>query len=102
MTRVSSLKRATPRMKYQHMKSVLEWRADLKEKQAEYVGEGNCPLCEKPIQSRPLFMVGKYDMCYSCFRDLQLAGIRPPERAADLIIDVSPLDKMSIRDVIQR
>ena len=49
-----------------------------------------------------IFMVGKYDMCYSCFRDLELAGIRPPERAADLIIDVSPLDNVSIQEVIQR
>lgn len=102
MKRVYSLKRATPKMKYQHMNMVLDWRADLKEKQAEYSGNGTCPLCNEPIQSRPMFMVGKYDMCYSCFHDLQLAGIRPTERAADLIVDVSPLDKMSIRDVIQR
>lgn len=82
--RVYGLKHATPKMKYQHMKMVLEWRADLKEKQAEYVGEGNCPLCHNPIESRPLFMVGEYDMCYSCYRSLESYGIRPTKRAVDL------------------
>ena len=66
------------------MKMVLAWRDDLKEKQAEYVGEGDCPLCKNPIQSRPLFMVGEYDMCYSCYRNLELHGIRPTKRAAEL------------------
>ena len=82
--RVSGLKHATPKMKYQHMNMVLDWRADLKEKQAEYVGEGDCPICKKPIQSRPLFMVGEYDMCYSCYRILESLGIRPPKCAAKL------------------
>lgn len=33
MARIYGLKRATPKMKYQHMNMVLEWRADLQEKQ---------------------------------------------------------------------
>lgn len=36
MGRVYFLKRATPKMKYQHMRMVVDWKADLKEKQAEY------------------------------------------------------------------
>ncbi len=67
---------------------VLHWRADLKQKQSEYVGEGDCPLCKKPIQSRPLFMVGEYDYCYSCFRNLELQGIRPPKRAAQVMTHI--------------
>lgn len=31
--RVYTLKRATPRMKYRHMKNVMEFKADLKDKQ---------------------------------------------------------------------
>lgn len=83
--KVYGLKHATPKMKYNHMKMVLEWRADLKHKQEEYSGEGNCPLCNKPIDRRPLFMVGVYDMCYSCFDDLKAAGITPPKHALDLL-----------------
>lgn len=78
------MKHATPKMKYQHMNMVLEWRADLKQKQAEYVGEGDCPICKNPMKSRPLFMVGEYDYCYSCYRNLELHGIRPTKRAAEL------------------
>lgn len=33
MTKVYHLKHATPKMKYQHMKNVMEFRADLKDKQ---------------------------------------------------------------------
>lgn len=75
--RVYGLKRATPRMKYQHMKMVLAWRADLKEKQAEYDGEGICPRCNQPIDNRPLWMVGEYELCYPCYRELELSGKRP-------------------------
>lgn len=39
MPRVYGLKHATPKMKYQHMNMVLEWRADLKEKQGQQWGE---------------------------------------------------------------
>lgn len=81
--RVYTLKRATPRMKYQHMKNVMEWREDLKEKQDGYEGEGICPICGRPITSLPLWMVGVYDYCYSCFYILTSKGIRPPKRAAD-------------------
>lgn len=38
--RVYGLKRATPKMKYQHMKMVLEFRADLKESQVRGMTEG--------------------------------------------------------------
>lgn len=81
--RVYSLKHATPKMKYHHMNMVLAWRDDLKEKQAKYEGEGNCPICKKPIQSRPLFMVGEYDYCYSCYRSLELHGIQPVKNASE-------------------
>ena len=57
-------------MKYHHMGDVVDWRNDVKEKQDEYVGEGNCPLCHQPMKARPLFMVGKYDMCYPCYLKL--------------------------------
>lgn len=26
-----------------------------------------CPSCGNPIGTRPLWMVGKYDICYSCY-----------------------------------
>ena len=38
--RVYGLKRATPKMKYQHMKMVLEFRADLKESRVRGMTEG--------------------------------------------------------------
>jgi hypothetical protein len=82
--KVYRLKRATPKMKIKHMNSVLEFRADLKEKQAEYADEGDCALCEEPMGSRPLFMVGEYDMCYGCFRALEAVGVHPLKRALDL------------------
>lgn len=82
--RVYGLKHATPKMKSRHMNMVLDWRSDLKEKQVGYVGEGDCPLCKSPIQSRPLFMVGEYDMCYGCYQTLESHGIHPPKRVADL------------------
>lgn len=71
-------------MKYLHMNMVMAWRADLKDKQADYVGEGDCPICKQPIQSRPLFMADEYDMCYSCYYILMSHGVHPPTRAADL------------------
>jgi len=67
--RVYGLKRATPRMKYQHMNMVMDWRADLADKQAEYTGNGICPRCHQPIGTRPLWMVGKYDICFTCYEE---------------------------------
>ncbi len=75
--RVYILKHATPKMKHQHMSDVLAWRANLKEQQAEYTGEGICPRCGKPIGTRPLFMQGKYDICYDCYYDISRQGLLP-------------------------
>lgn len=66
------------------MTDVLEWRADLKDKQAEYVGEGICPVCRDPLGSRPLWMVGQYDYCYGCYQRLESLGIKPPKHSAEL------------------
>lgn len=52
--KVYGLKRATPKMKYQHMKFMMDWKADLKEKQAaeyqrrieEKLGDLMCQLRE--------------------------------------------------------
>ena len=82
--RVYGLKHATPKMKYHHMNLVMDWRTELREKQDEFAGEGNCPICKQSMQSRPLFMAGEYDYCYSCYRDIELQGILPPKRAADI------------------
>lgn len=40
MAKVYGLKRATPKMKYQHMNMVLAWREELKDKQSRAMTEG--------------------------------------------------------------
>ncbi len=82
--RVYGLKRATPKMKYQHMTMVLGWRADLEKSQAEYSGEGECLLCRQPMGSRPFFMADEYDMCYLCYYALMRLGVQPPKHIVDL------------------
>jgi len=67
--RVYGLKHATPRMKRVHMNMVAEWRTNLKDSQAKYAGNGICPRCHQPIGNRPLFMVGKYDICFGCYEE---------------------------------
>jgi hypothetical protein len=74
--RVYGLKHATPRMKYQHMTYVLDWRANLKQQQADFTPE-TCPLCGRDLTSRPLWMVGKFEMCFSCYEALEKQGNRP-------------------------
>ena len=66
--RVYGLKRATPKMKYQHMKMVMDWKGDLAEKQQEFSETGN-PIgsCGHELVSRPLFMVGTSDLCFACY-----------------------------------
>lgn len=74
--RVYGLKQATPRMKYQHMTYVLDWRANLKQQQADFTPE-TCPLCGGDLTSRPLWMVGKFEICFSCYEALEKQGNRP-------------------------
>jgi hypothetical protein len=73
---VYSLKHATPKMKYQHMNYVLTWRAGLLESQDAFVPEV-CPLCQGEMTSRPLWMVGEFDMCFPCYETLERQGKRP-------------------------
>lgn len=77
-------------MKKQHMDFVLDWRTKMLEDQGKYIGKDNCPFCKNPIESLPNWMVGEYDYCYSCYRELELQGIRPPKRAEDLLKDSPP------------
>ena len=68
--RVYGLKRATNRMKLHHMRFMLTAREEIAQSQAEYQEE-ICPRCSKPMGVRPVWMIGKYDICYGCYQDLE-------------------------------
>jgi hypothetical protein len=72
---VYDLKHATPKMKYQHMNYVLDWRAGLQEQQDTFVPEV-CPLCQGEMTYRPLWMVGEFEMCFPCYETLERQGKR--------------------------
>ena len=65
--KVAFLKHATPKMKYQHMNYVLEWRADLKEHQANFTGDvaPKCTCCGGEVEKAPM----KKNTCYDCYRN---------------------------------
>lgn len=68
--KVYHLKKATPRMKYQHMRNVLEFRADLKEKQAETMTEGTRHwMIEEIKRLSPETFHTWYDKVYALRRD---------------------------------
>jgi len=67
--KVYNLKHATPRMKYQHMRNMMEFKSDLKDKQANYNPE-SCPVCGNK-RSLPLYLVGKTELCYGCYEDVK-------------------------------
>lgn len=67
--RVYTLKRATGRMKIQHMHMVLDFRADLKDKQAETMTEGTRQwMIEEIKRLMPDFRTW-YDKVYTLRRD---------------------------------
>lgn len=64
--RVAILKHAPPRAKWRYMNMVVELRDALNDGSLQGAEE-TCKECGKPLGSRPLFMVGKYDICYPCY-----------------------------------
>jgi hypothetical protein len=54
------------------MHHVLDFRAQLSEAQAR-VTQAGCSLCGDVdgMRHRPLWMVGKYSMCFSCFEKIE-------------------------------
>lgn len=73
-----ALKRATPKMKYKYMQKYLSLKKTIAESQEQ---NDTCPKCTKPIGTRPLFMIGKYDICYDCYRENELLERDQPEIA---------------------
>lgn len=67
--KVYTLKRATGRMKIQHMRMVLDWRADLKEKQAETMTEGTRQWMIEEIKRLAPDFRAWYDKVYALRRD---------------------------------
>ncbi len=85
--RVYGLKHATPRMKYQHMTYVLDWRANLKQ-QTDFAPE-TCPLCGSEMKSRPLWLVDNFEMCFSCYEVLEKQGRRPTSAPKPAPLDMA-------------
>lgn len=67
--KVYTLKRATGRMKIQHMRMVLDWRADLKEKQAETMTEGTRQWMIEEIKRLAPDFRAWYDKVYDLRRN---------------------------------
>jgi len=71
--KVYHLKRSTHREQARHMKNMMAFKAELREHQDTYEEE-LCPLCGGSMNGRPLWMVGKYSMCYSCLENAKQAA----------------------------
>lgn len=66
--RVYTLKRATPRMKYHYMHLMMDFKADLKEHQANFTGDPKvtCQHCGGEVEKAPM----KTNTCYDCYRNI--------------------------------
>jgi len=103
--KVYHLKRATPKMKYQHMKNVLEFREDLKEHQAQYKNPV-CPKCdpngERVKASLPFYLVGKTNLCYSCYEEMLEDGKRQEVYAEiDKVMGPDPIRQTDYDDIAE-
>jgi hypothetical protein len=60
-----ALKHATGQQKMRYMDDYLELRETIRSSQGNPAP--TCPRCGEVMGSRPMFMVGVYDYCFSCY-----------------------------------
>lgn len=59
-----ALKHASGKMKANYMNQYVELRKTIRESNDQ---PKTCPQCGEVIGSRPMFMIGKYDICFPCY-----------------------------------
>lgn len=74
---------------------VQDLRLDLGEKVLHELGS-----CGHELKNRPLWMVGKYDICYDCYlAQKQIVNIAASLGAEAVVIDTSPADWEQAEDL---